>query len=214
VRHQDRVWALVAIDSVSGHHDRPETAGLLAQAIFMSQWGQRLSKAIGQKKPAWLLHQLFQGTAYFTKQQIQAHIDGTLRSPQALAFMRAFMDTVYPYKPRKVGTDNDMALYRRLTHLPLEQVRCPTLIVHGTHDADVKFYHGVYAHERIPKAERFWIEEGSHLGFWLSPHAAQAQGAAREFLDRHRPEPRAALVRSAGRAGSLAREQSHPTVPQ
>jgi hypothetical protein len=72
----------------------------------------------------------------------------------------------------------------------------------------------VYAHERIPKAERFWIEEGSHLGFWLSPHAAQAQGAAREFLDRHRPEPRAALVRSAGRAGSLAREQSHPTVPQ
>jgi pimeloyl-ACP methyl ester carboxylesterase len=206
VRHPHRVWALVAIDSVSGHYDMPETASPLAQAIFMSQWGQKVLKAIGQKKPAWLLHQLFQGTGYFTKQQIQAHVDVTLSSPQALAFMRAFMDTMFPYKPRKAGTDNDTALYRRLTHLPLEQVRCPALIVHGTHDADVKFYHGVYAHERIPGAERFWIEEGSHLGFWLSPHAAQAQAAAREFLGHHRPDQRAAFLSSAGRAGSLARE--------
>jgi pimeloyl-ACP methyl ester carboxylesterase len=205
MRHPDRVWALVAIDSVSGHHDMPETAGPLAQAIFMSQWGQ--------KKPAWLLRQLFQGAAYFTKQQTQAHVDFTLRSPQALAFMRAFLDTMYPYQPRKAGTANDTALYRRLTHLPLEQVRCPTLIVHGTHDADVKFYHGVFAHERIAGAQRFWIEEGSHLGFWLSPHAAQAQGAAREFLRRHRPEQRTALLSSVGRAGSCAREQSQPAVP-
>jgi len=31
----------------------------------------------------------------------------------------------------------------------------------------VMFHHGVYAHECIPGAERVWIEEGSHLGFWL-----------------------------------------------
>jgi hypothetical protein len=30
-------------------------------------------------------------------------------------------------------------------------------------------------------------EEGSHLGFWLGPHGAEAQGVAREFLRRHRP---------------------------
>ena len=59
------------------------------------------------------------------------------------------------------------------------------MIIHGTHDADVKFYDGVYAYEQIPNAERFWIEEGSHLGFWLSPNAASAQEAARKFLERH-----------------------------
>jgi len=186
-RHPDRVSSLVAIDSVSGYYQMPETAGPIAQAIFMSQLGQKFVKMIGQRKPAWLLRQIFQGTAYYTKQQIQAHIDFTLGSPQALAFIRALMATMYPYRPRKAGTDNDMALFRRLTHVPVEQVRCPTLIVHGTHDADVKFYDGVYAHEHIPGAEHFWIEEGSHLGFWLSPHAAEAQDAAREFLDRHRP---------------------------
>ena len=45
-----------------------------------------------------------------------------------------------------------------------------------------------------PGAERFWVEEGSHLGFWLNPHAAQAQAAAREFLGRHRPWRHRALA--------------------
>jgi pimeloyl-ACP methyl ester carboxylesterase len=187
MRHSDRVWALVAIDSVSGHYNMPETAGPVTQAIFMSQPGMRIMKLIGQKKPAWLLPEMFHGIAYYNKQQLQAHIDFTLRSPSALAFMRGLMDSFNPYKPRLAGNDNDMALFHQLTHVPVEQVRCPTLIVHGTHDADVKFYDGVYAYEHIEGAERFWIEDGSHLGFWLSPHAAQAQDKAREFLCRHRP---------------------------
>jgi pimeloyl-ACP methyl ester carboxylesterase len=186
-RHPDRVSSLVAIASVSGYHDTPETAGPVAQAMFTSQWGQKFMKMIVQKRPAWVLRQLFQGTAYFTRQQVRAHTDFTLGSPQALAFMRSFMATINPYNPRRAGTDNDTILYRQLTRLPVENVRCPTLIVHGTYDADVKFHHGVYALEHIPGAERFWIEEGSHLGFWLSPHAAQAQALAREFLDRRRP---------------------------
>jgi pimeloyl-ACP methyl ester carboxylesterase len=187
-RHPSRIWALLAIASVSGYHDMPETAGPITQAIFMSAWGQKLMKLIADKKPAWILQQLFQAESYLTRQQIQSQIDFTLGSPEALAFVRAFMDTLKPYGLRKAGTDNDTALYRQLTHLSLEQVRCPTLIVHGTHDADVKFNHGVYAHEHIAGAERFWIGEGSHLGFWLSPRAAEAQGAAHEFLGRHRPE--------------------------
>lgn len=187
MRHPDRVWALVAIDSVSGTYTMPETAGPVTQAIFMSQWGQRFVKIIARKKPAWLLREMFQGTGYYNKQQIQAHIDLTLRSPEALDFAHALMDTMNPYNPRKAGNDNDAALFQQLTHVPLEQVRCPSLIVHGTHDADVKFYDGVYAYENIPGAERFWIEYESHLGFWLSPHAAKAQAVAREFLCHHRP---------------------------
>jgi hypothetical protein len=62
-----------------------------------------------------------------------------------------------------------MALLRNLGMMPLREVRCPTLVVHGTHDADVKFCHGARAHEYIPGAHRVWIEDGSHLGFWLSP---------------------------------------------
>lgn len=183
IRHPDRVWALVAIDSVSGYYDMPETAGVIAQAIFMTDFGQKILKKIEEKKPDLFLKQIFQSEAYFTKEQIRKHIDYALNSPSAVAFMGAFMNTMYPYKPRKVGTENDMEEYRKLTHLPLEKIRCPSLIIHGTHDADVKFYDGVYAYEHIKNAKRYWIEEGSHLGFWLNKDAKNAQKFAQDFLD-------------------------------
>lgn len=185
-RHPDRAWALVAIDSVCGQYDMPETAGPLAEAIFMSQFSQTIFAGIGRRNPAWLLRQFLRGTAYFNKRQIQAHVDYALGSPPALDFIQSFVGTLNPYKPRKPGTDNDTTLYHQLSYLPVERIRCPTLIVHGTHDADVKFYHGVYSYEHIPGAERFWIEQGDHLGFWLSPHSTPAHNAAREFLARHR----------------------------
>jgi len=186
-RHPDRVWAFMPIDSVSGFYEIPETAGPIAQAIFTTDLGQKLLKKIGEKKPEWFLQDIFSAEAYFTKDQIKAHIAYVMGSPQALEFMQAFMNTMNPYAPRKEGTDNDMAIYKELTHLPMDGIACPTLVVHGTHDADVKLYDGVYAHEHIAGSERFWIEEGSHLGFWLSPNAGKAQAAAREFLARHRP---------------------------
>lgn len=188
VRHPDRVWALVAIDSVSGFYDMPETAGPIAQAIFMSQLGQKIIKMIGEVKPEIFLKQIFQSEAYFTKKQIKENVDYVLNSPEMLAFVKAFMDTMNPYKSRKPGTDNDMEQYRKLTHLPVEKIKCPSLIIHGTHDADVKFFDGVYAYEHIPKCERYWIEEGSHLGFWLSRHSCDAQKAAFDFLKSHCPK--------------------------
>jgi pimeloyl-ACP methyl ester carboxylesterase len=188
IRHPDRVWGLVAIDSVSGYYDMPETAGPIAQAIFTTQLGQKLIKMVGDAKPEVFLKQIFQSEAYFTKAERQAHIEYVLNSPRAIIFMRAFMATMNPYNVRKPGTNNDMAQYRKLTHLSVEQVRCPGLILHGTHDADVKLYDGVYAYEHIPRCERFWIEQGSHLGFWLSKNSPAAQNTAIAFLDKHSPK--------------------------
>lgn len=187
IRHPERVWALVAIDSVSGYYDMPETAGPIAQAIFTTDLGQKLLKKLGEMRPDLFLKQLFQSEAYFTKKQLAEHVAYALDSEQAKAFMFAFMNTMNPYAPRQAGTENDMALFRQLQHLPVERIQCPSLIIHGTHDADVKFYDGVYAYEHIPGAERFWIEEGGHLGFWLSPNGPAAQDAARAFLARQRP---------------------------
>jgi pimeloyl-ACP methyl ester carboxylesterase len=68
--------------------------------------------------------------------------------------------------------------------LPFAKITCPALIIHGTHDADVKFYDGVRAYEHIKGAERYWIEHGDHLAFWLSPDAPKAQSYALEFLKR------------------------------
>ncbi len=191
VRHPQKSWSLVPIDSVSGYYDMPETVGPISEAIFTTHLGQKLLKMIGEARPDIFLKQIFQSEAYFTKKQAAKHLEYALGSDEAKVFVQAFMNTMNPYNTRKVGTENDMDLYRKLTHLPVERIKCPSLIIHGTHDADVKFYDGVYAYENIPGAERFWIEEGSHLGFWLSENGLKAREKAREFLARHRPRSEA-----------------------
>ena len=183
IKYPERLWGLVAIDSVSGFYDMPETVGPIAAMLFTSQFGQKLLKVIGDKKPKWFVNTLFKSEAYFTKEQIKEHSEYVLNNEELLRFLKAFMYCMSPYNLRKPGTENDMKLYRQLTHMELEKIKVATLVIHGTHDADVKFYDGVYAYESIKNAKRYWLEEGSHLGFWLNKDAKNAQKFAQDFLD-------------------------------
>ncbi len=150
----------------------------------MGDLAQKMLVKVGVWNPRVVLQGLFQSESLFTKKQTEKHIEHVMADERLLVFLKAFSDSMSPYRLRKPGTENDIEQFRECRHLPVERVRCPSLIIHGTHDADVKFCDGVYAYEHIPGAERFWIEEGSHLGFWLSPNAVSAQQAARQFLDR------------------------------
>ncbi len=183
IKYPERLWGLIAIDSVSGFYDMPETVGPIGAIFFTSNFGQKLLKVVGNKKPEWFANEIFKAEAYFTKNQLKKHIDYVLSNEEPKRFMRAFMNSMNPYNLRQTGTENDMKLFRQLTHLEVEKIKVPTLIIHGTHDADVKFYDGVYAYENIKDAKRYWIEEGSHLGFWLHKDAKNTQKYALDFLD-------------------------------
>lgn len=183
-RHADRVKALVAIDSVSGRQDPARGPGRVTETIFMSSLSQALIGAVTRRAPARLLKQTLSGTASFSAMELRAQTEFVLSSPEQLAFFKTFMATVSPYRPRKSGTDNDTAQGLAISSLPLEDIRCPVLVVHGTHDTDVPLFHGVDARERIAGAEHIWIDRGSHFGFWLGPNAAAAQSLARDFIRR------------------------------
>lgn len=184
-RHPDRVTAMVAVSSVSGPYDPPHTAGPVTQALFASRAGEFLTRAMARHAPRQLVTQLLRAESSLAPEQVRAQADHVLRSPQAWPWLRAFIGTLHPYRPRRPGTDNDTAQLAQITDLPLADVRCPALVVHGTSDADVPIEHGTRAYEQIAGAERLWIESGSHLGFWLAPGAEPARAAARDFLDRH-----------------------------
>lgn len=183
-RHPDRVSAVVAISSVSGHYASPHTAGPVAQALFTSRIGEFLTRTMARRAPRQLVTQLLRAESHLTPEQVRTQVDHVLRARQVWAWLRAFIDTLHPYRPRRPGTDNDTVQLGQITDLPLADARCSTLVVHGTHDADVPLEHGAHAHDQIPGAEYRWIESGSHLGFWLAPHAEPVRAAAREFLDR------------------------------
>ena len=59
--------------------------------------------------------------------------------------------------------DNDLEQFRAIEPLPLDGVRCPTLVVHGTHDRAVPFSHGETSAREIAGAEIHRVEKGWHL---------------------------------------------------
>ena len=79
----------------------------------------------------------------------------------------AMMD---PYSERAPGVRNDFRQGREMAPLPLGDITCPALIIHGTHDADAEFYHGV----RAPSTPRAPSVTGSKAATtWRSGSAAR-----------------------------------------
>jgi len=182
IRHPDRVTSLIAVDAVVSQYLLPANAGALAQAIFLSGPGERLMDFFSREFPRQTLHALIKQESILRDEQIEPQVDAAYRDPDQMAFALRLVRSMSEYPKRKVGVDNDMAQFATLPNLPVDAIPCPALIVHGTHDSDVPFYHGVYAWENIPNAEKLWVREGSHFCAWIHPEAKVVQEKMVEFL--------------------------------
>lgn len=82
--------------------------------------------------------------------------------PQAQARVARMIWSTWPPSMRQAGLDNDLAQFQDLD-LPLESIRVPTLIVHGTQDQAVPFAHAEFAAARVPNATVHAIEGAGHM---------------------------------------------------
>ncbi|MEQ4720676.1 alpha/beta hydrolase [Nonomuraea sp. B19D2] len=173
---------MVSISGVS--KPQPSQPGSPLQRIFLNTVGEKLTRLTAKLSFGTVVAATLDETSTFTERQRAERMSYIMNTPHVRMLFEAIFDTTFPYEKRWPGTDNDAAQARR-GGLPLEQIAAPTLLIHGRQDGDVPFEHGEFAAERIPHAERHWIEHDDHLGFWLSPGAGQAQSVARAFLRRH-----------------------------
>ncbi len=185
MRHPDRTTALVAIDAISCQYLMPEQIGRFTQAIVLSNPGLWLAELIAVNFPKPVLKQILKTEGYLTKGELKERVSHVLKDTHKLEFAVDLLRTMNPYKPRKEGTEIDLEEGAKIDKLPLEEVKAPSLIIHSKKDADVKFSDGEYAASTIPNAEHFWIESGTHLGFWLSGQAEEAQALVVDFLKKH-----------------------------
>ncbi len=101
--------------------------------------------------------------------------------PEKQAQVANMIWSMWPPSLRKTGLDNDFAQFESL-ELPLESIRVPTLIVHGTEDQAVPFEHAEYALARVPGARLHAIEGAGHM----MPFAREEEvnGVVTEFLSK------------------------------
>ena len=182
-RHPQRVSALAVIDGVTQTYSKADQLSALEQAIFLSRPGLWLMDWLGRHFPEVVVKNLLATESKLSPSALTERVQEVVHDPEKLAFVLAMMRTMTEaFQQRQEGLNNDLKQLASIGHLPLDAIRCPTLIIHADADADVPPDDARYAHDQIASSQLHWIEAGSHLAFWIAPGAAEAQRLAISWL--------------------------------
>ena len=189
-RHPDRARGLLLTSAISTVY--PYDFPLWGRVAVGSNLGSWLTLRMFEKFPKVLLTQALDLTSTYSADERKRMAEKILSTPKWLEFFRRMTVSSTPAGLLKEGFFNDLEQYKEIEKngLPLEQIRCPTLIVHGTADGDVKFVHAETSHRRIPNAELHKMEGAYHL-VWLSELADETYRDQIEFLKTHLGQPAA-----------------------
>ena len=187
IRHPEKVRGIIAIDAVSGEYLMPEQTSKLAHSLFLTDVGLWMTKESMIYFPEMVIKNLIKFDGYIDQNIIDNKINEIVNCREYLELITELMYCIADYKPREIGTMNDMAIGAKASWYDFASITAPALIIHGTHDAEVKFYHGVFAYEQLAskEKERFWIEYGTHFGFYFARQANEVQEKFREFIIKH-----------------------------
>lgn len=180
LRHADRCWALVMVSSV-GEPMRGRLplayhlAMWLGRRAFFGEWMRRRSARAPEKR----------ARRSIRDPEVRAR---TFADPEAGSLFRQLLATTGDRFAQRIdGTQQDVRFGRQPSP-PLEDVRVPTLVIHGTEDRVVPFdHHGAVLARRIPGAELLALEGGEH--FALFTHRALIKPRLDAFLRAHAPTP-------------------------
>jgi pimeloyl-ACP methyl ester carboxylesterase len=185
-RHPDRVSGLLEIDAVCLEYQ--VNVGPLEEKLFLTKTGLWLTRFFMDHFPESLVKGFLKAESTLDRQEIAARAREILQDEAKFALLRLLMATMSErMQERQEGLHNDLAQLAAITRLELAPIACPALIIHGRADKDVPPSHGEYAQASIAGAELYWIEGGSHIGFWVAPSAHEAQDYALAWLRAQTP---------------------------
>ena len=181
-RHPDRVRALILEAAISQRFEPPGSRLMLA--LFTNPLVSELQGELMRRFPRMMVGQMLQVESSLDAADRARATDEILASPEKLGFVQGLVAGGPPIGLLRAGFDNDLRQFGAIGRLPLREIRCPTLVMHGTHDGDVLFAHGERSVREIPGAELHRVEKGWHL-LALSEGAEDYERAKMEFLLRH-----------------------------
>ncbi len=182
-RHPDRVAALIEIDSVSLKYLKQQEMSPIEEKLYLSRPGLWLIDFLMHHFPAKAVENFLKTESTLKGHELKQRVREIVADADKLAFFDFLFKTMSKdYARRKAGLDNDMKILFGIDRLPLADIRCPSLILHGDADSDVPYSHGEYAHQAIAGSELYTISGGSHIGFWVADVAHDAQAHAVRWL--------------------------------
>lgn len=191
MRHPERVWGLVMECAISQHysvHSNNAMQNIFSKLLF-NDFGMWLWDRFAKSSPKSTVRQLIAMESSLTPKQAVELLDHVMEDPKKIEYAIDMIESTCPISLRKAGLHNDIEQCSSLSFLPLQTLQCPTLIMHGTADADVPIQHAEFLATFIPGAEFCRVEGGFHL-LKLSDQADQLQMTKLNFLKKHQNRPR------------------------
>ncbi|MEP6649910.1 MAG: alpha/beta hydrolase, partial [Lapillicoccus sp.] len=155
---------------------------LVDRLLFQTRPGNKLLGYLAAKQPEQFVSGVLSSEGTLTREQLKERVAHVMADPVKREFVVGLGLTAEQTAERRIGYDNDIGEFAAITTLELEKVTAPTLVVHGTADADVRFEHGELAAAQIPGAELLSLDTGTHLAFYTHPDADDAQRRAIALL--------------------------------
>ena len=186
LRHPDRVKALVLVAAVSQELivDESQMDSLLARIFVtgtMADVGVWIYDILTRRWPAFSLKTMFKEIVDLESEELNTYVKQVMSNPEQVSWIKRFVRTTCPMSPRMVGLDNDLKQLERVSFTNLKDIRCPTLVIHGTADKDVSFANAEFSASSIPNARLYAIENVGHL-VWLGEHVSQMNSELVGFL--------------------------------
>ncbi len=164
IQFPERVSGLLLLSSVTKNYvPEDHYADTALGKFFDYDLGSWLILLIAEYAPSLMVKAIVDAEGSFEQLMADRLAEQILLEPEKVTYASDVIETMVPASKRRRGNDNDLYQLANLAELKLEEIRCPTLIVHGTHDKDVPSSHATYAAERIAGSELILIEEGFHL---------------------------------------------------
>ena len=160
-RHPERTSALILEVAVS-QPLQPDVPDWLLKVVG-GEFFHELNALLMRLAPRFAINQFVGIESTLAPEDRRRVVDAILSDPEKRGFLKRLLETGSPMSALKDGFQNDLERFRDLPPLPFGEVRCPTLVVHGTHDRDVPFAHGELSAREIPGARLLAVERGWHL---------------------------------------------------
>jgi pimeloyl-ACP methyl ester carboxylesterase len=165
-RYPERTWALILECAVTQKYTiNPKN---LLERIYFNflmfndsfVWA---SNILGELAPSMIAMSTIEMESSLDNHQTVKLVNDIMHDEQRVKMLKDIMKSMSPGEIRKKGMDNDMEQLAKVENLPLSKIKAPTLIIHGTNDADVPQADAELAAQEIPNAQLYLVPEGFHV---------------------------------------------------
>ncbi len=166
VKYPKRVWALILecavtqqwVISSENIQEKIYFGYLMYNDPFL--W---TSDVTSQVSPRLIGMSTIEMESHLDKEAAKKLMDSIMQDPRRVKVLTGMMKSMSPGELRKDGMVNDVEQLEKVKDLPLKNIKAPTLIIHGTDDADVSVADAAHAVNRIPNAKLYLVHGGFHV---------------------------------------------------